>query len=119
MPVPTARVWRRYGHLRIYISAGDVELGWCDPRSGRFQLHQPAMADDFWLAVRAECRRLLEEGQLANTALPAAATAEPGLPAVPPPAAPQAGPQRGTPRPLPPAPPPHPPSAPPWPALSA
>jgi len=80
MPVPTASVWRRYGQLRIYISAGDVELGWCDPRSGRFQLHQPAMADDFWLAVRAECQRLLREGQLASAALPAAATAEPGQP---------------------------------------
>lgn len=30
MSVPTAKVWRRYGHLRIYISAGDVELGWCE-----------------------------------------------------------------------------------------
>jgi hypothetical protein len=81
MPVPTARVWRRYGHLRIYISAGDVELGWCDPRSGRFQLHHPAMAEDFWTAVRAECGRLLQEGRLASGALPAAATAGPGQPA--------------------------------------
>ena len=113
MPVPTARVWRRYGHLRIYISAGDVELGWCDPRSGRFQLHQPAMADDFWLAVRAECRRLLEEGQLANTSLPAAATAEPGPPTV----SPLAAQQRGTPAPLPPARPPHLPAAQPRPAI--
>jgi Nuclease-related domain len=71
--MPTARVWRRYGHLRIYISAGDAELGWCDPRSGRFQLHQPAMAEDFWSAVRAECQRLMQEGQLADAALPAAA----------------------------------------------
>jgi nuclease-like protein len=80
MAAPTARVWRRYGQLRIYISVADVELGWCDPRSGRFQLHQPAMAEDFWLAVRAECRRLLAEGRLADVALPAA-TAEDAPPA--------------------------------------
>lgn len=81
MPVPTARVWRRYGQLRIYISAADVELGWCDPRSGRFQLHQPAMAGDFWLAVRAECQRLLAAGLLADVALPTAAAPEPAPPA--------------------------------------
>jgi hypothetical protein len=73
-------VWQRYGHLRIYISAGDVDLGWCDPRSGRFELHQPAMAEDFWQAVRAECQRLVAEGRLADAALPAAATAEPVQP---------------------------------------
>jgi len=65
MPVPTARVWRRYGHLRIYVSAGEVELGWYDPRSGRFQLHQPSLAEDFWTAVHAECRHLSQEGRLA------------------------------------------------------
>src|SRR5689334_13665576 len=103
MPVPTARVWRRYGQLRIYVSAGDVELGWCDPRSGRFQLHQPAMVDDFWLAVRAECRRLLAEGQLASTALPASAVAEPGQPVDRQPAKPQ----KPAPVPRPPVEPPH------------
>jgi nuclease-like protein len=87
--MPTARVWQRYGHLRIYISEGDIELGWCDPRSGRFELHRPAMAEDFWLAVRAECRRLSQEGRLADVALPAAATAEPGQPAAGQPARPQ------------------------------
>jgi nuclease-like protein len=81
MPVPTARIWQRYGHLRIYVSVGDVQLGWCDPRSGRFELHQPAMAEDFWLAVRAECHRLSREGRLADAALPAAATAEQARPA--------------------------------------
>jgi len=65
MPVPTARVWRRYGHLRIYVSAGEAELGWYDPRSGRFQLHQRSLAEDFWTAVHAECRRLSQEGRLA------------------------------------------------------
>jgi hypothetical protein len=72
VPVPTARVWQRYGQLRIYISAGDAELGWYDPRSGRFQLEQPAMAEDFWSAINSECQRLLQEGRLANVTLPAA-----------------------------------------------
>ena len=101
--MPTARIWRRYGHLRIYISAGGVELGWCDPRSGRFQLHQPAMAEDFWLAVRAECQRLVQEGQLAGVALPAAAIAEPaqqpaGAPTRPQGRAPEPGPPAQSPR---------------------
>ena len=101
--MPTARIWRRYGHLRIYISAGDVELGWCDPRSGHFQLHQPAMAEDFWLAVHAECQRLVQEGQLADVALPAAAMAEPAQQ----PAGPPTRPQERAPEPRPPAQPPH------------
>jgi hypothetical protein len=81
MSVPTARLWQRYGHLRIYISEGGVELGWCDPRSGRFQLKQPALAADFWSAVRAECRLLLQDGRLANVALPMAPIEGPGEPA--------------------------------------
>jgi hypothetical protein len=89
MPVPTARVWRRYGKLRIYISAGDTEVGWCDPRSGRFQLHQPAMAQDFWSAVHAECRHLMQEGRLASPALPAAALAGPAQPTAGQPTIPQ------------------------------
>jgi len=101
--MPTARIWRRYGHLRIYISAGDIELGWCDPRSGRFQLHQPAMAEDFWLAVSAECQRLVQEGQLADVALPAAAMVEPAQQ----PAGPPTKPQERAPEPRPPAQPPH------------
>jgi Nuclease-related domain len=113
MPVPTARVWRRYGQLRIYISSGDIELGWCDPRSGRFQLHQPEKAEDFWLAVRAECRRLLKDGQLADTALPPAAIAESGQPVDQRPARPQ---QRA-PGPQPPGQPPDLPAAQPEPAM--
>jgi hypothetical protein len=70
--MPTARVWQRHGHLRIYISAGDAELGWYDPRSGRFQLEQPAMAGDFWSAINSECQRLLQEGRLADITSPAA-----------------------------------------------
>jgi len=101
--MPTARIWRRYGHLRIYISAGDVELGWCDPRSGRFQLHQPAMAENFWLAVRAEGQRLVQEGQLADVALPAAAIVEPAQQLAGPPARPR----ERAPEPQPPAQPPH------------
>ena len=89
MPVPTARVWRRYGHLQIYVSAGDLELGWYDPQSGRFQIDQPAMVDDFWSAVCAECRRLLQEGQLADAVLPAGTITEPGQPVAPQPAGPQ------------------------------
>lgn len=110
MSAPTATVWRRYGHLRIYVSAGDVNLGWCDPRSGRFELHQPAMAEDFWVAVRAECQRLLQKGQLADVALPAAAIAEPGQPVA------QPSPRPQTPGPLPPAQPPPPSAAQPAPA---
>ena len=98
----TARVWRRYGNLRIYVSAGDVKLGWCDPRSGRFELHQPAMAEDFWLAVRAECPRIVQEGQLADMALPAAAIIEPAQQLAGPPTRPQRAPE-----PRPPAQPPH------------
>jgi len=113
--MPTARIWRRYGHLRIYISAGDVELGWCDPRAGRFQLHQGAMAEDFWLAVRAECQRLVQEGQLADVALPAAASVEPGEQ----PAGPPTGPEESAPEPRPPAQPPHLSAAPPAPAVES
>src|SRR5262249_33730290 len=82
---------------------GDVELGWCDPRSGRFQLHQGAMAEDFWLAVRAECQRLVQEGQLADAILPAAAIVEPGQQ----PAGPPTGPQELAPKPRPRAQPSH------------
>lgn len=56
-----------------------MELGWCDPRSGRFKLNHPAMADDFWSAIRAECQRLLEEGRLADVSIPAA-SARPARP---------------------------------------
>jgi Nuclease-related domain len=111
MPVPTASVWRRYGHLRIYVSAGELKLGWYDLRSGRYQIDQPALAEDFWSAVRAECRRLLQEGQLADAVLPAGTIAEPGQPVAPQPATSQEhapGPQ-----------PPHPSAAQPEPAIPA
>lgn len=79
--MPTAKVWQRYGHLRIYVSDGDVQLGWCDPRSGRFQLAQPARAEGFWAVIHAECQRLLQEGRLADVSLPAEAAANQAQPA--------------------------------------
>ena len=66
----TAKVWERYGQLRIYVSVGDHELGWFDPRSGRVQVNDPAMEAEFWAAVRAEYERLVSEGRLSAAALP-------------------------------------------------
>ena len=66
------RVWQRYGQLRIYVSAGDLDVGWCDPESGRFHLGHPGMQAEFWTAIRAECQRLLQDGRLHNAALPQA-----------------------------------------------
>ena len=40
MPALNSRVWRRYGQLRIYVSAGDQAVGWFEPLSGRSQLSQ-------------------------------------------------------------------------------
>ena len=56
MPPLQVRVWRRHGQLRIYVSAGPDPVGWFDPRTGRSQLSQPQLDDEFWAAVRAECR---------------------------------------------------------------
>ena len=75
----TTRVWQRYGQLRIYVLAGDLagegEVGWCDPRSGRFALSRPERADEFWAEVAAECQRLLADGRLDRPVLPAALAA--------------------------------------------
>ena len=75
----TTRVWQRYGQLRIYVLAGDLagdgEVGWCDPRSGRFALSRPERADEFWAAVAAECQRLQRDGRLGRPVLPAALAA--------------------------------------------
>jgi hypothetical protein len=73
MPTLTTRVWQRYGQLRIYVSAGNLEAGWCDPRSGRFQLSHPELEAGFWTAIRTECRRLLADGRLSDAVLPQAA----------------------------------------------
>ena len=51
MAAPTARVWERYGQLRIYVSADDRQLGWYDPRSGRAQLSDSAMEARVWVAA--------------------------------------------------------------------
>jgi hypothetical protein len=91
----TTRVWQRYGQLRIYVLAGDLagagEVGWCDPRSGRFALSRPELADEFWAEVAAECQRLQQDGRLGRPVLPDALAAR--LPASlpspePPPAVP-------------------------------
>jgi hypothetical protein len=72
----TVRVWQRYGQLRLYVSAGERDLGWYDPRSGRFLLGEPGLGIAFWTAARAECDRLCREGKLSEPVLPAeAATA--------------------------------------------
>lgn len=64
MTTLTTRVWQRYGQLRVYVSAGALDVGWYDPRSGRFHLQHPAMEAAFWTAVRAESQRLLRDGRL-------------------------------------------------------
>jgi len=66
----TSRIWRRYGQLRIYVSAGDQAVGWFDPRSGRSQLSQPERQDEFWAAVRTECERLSRDGLIAEPGHP-------------------------------------------------
>ena len=75
MPPLNSRIWRRYGQLRIYVSAGDQPVGWCDPRTGRFQISQANRRDEFWAAIRAECGRLTLSGQIAGPVLPPEASA--------------------------------------------
>jgi Nuclease-related domain len=70
MPPLNSRVWRRYGQLRIYVSADNDPVGWFDPRTGRSHLSRPDMHDGFWAAVRAECQQLLRDGQMSESALP-------------------------------------------------
>jgi hypothetical protein len=55
-----AKVWRRYGHLRIYVSRGGSGIGWYDVRTGRHELTAPDLAAPFWNTVRTECRTLGE-----------------------------------------------------------
>ena len=75
MPPLNSRVWRRYGQLRIYVSAGDQPVGWCDPRSGRFQISQTDRRDEFWAAIRTRCQRLTLAGEIAEPVLPVEASA--------------------------------------------
>jgi hypothetical protein len=70
MPPLNSRVWRRYGQLRIYVSADNDPVGWFDPRTGRSHLSRPDRHDEFWAAVRAECQQLLHDGQISESALP-------------------------------------------------
>ncbi len=70
MPPLNSRVWRRYGQLRIYVSADDDPVGWFDLRSGQSQLSRPDRRDEFWAAVRSECQQLLRDGQIGESALP-------------------------------------------------
>jgi len=71
MPALHARVWRRYGQLRIYVSADDQPVGWFDPRSRRSRISQPGRQREFWATVRTECLRLLREGVITEAELPA------------------------------------------------
>jgi hypothetical protein len=70
MPPLNSRVWRRYGQLRIYVSADHDPVGWFDPRSGQSQLSRPDRRDEFWAAVRSECQQLSRDGQISEPALP-------------------------------------------------
>ena len=65
-----SRVWRRYGQLRIYVSADNGPVGWFDPRTGRFQLSQPGLRDEFWAEIRAECQRRSAEGHIGEPVFP-------------------------------------------------
>jgi Nuclease-related domain len=83
----TSRVWERYGRLRVYVRTGELEVGWSEPRTGRYLIHQPELAPQFWSEVGAECRRLRQEGRLTGpayqevpvTSAPQAPSAEPTL----------------------------------------
>jgi hypothetical protein len=99
MPVAPlrSRVWQRHGQLRLYISGDGLDVGWCDPRTGRFELHQPALEPEFWQAVQAGCDQLLQDGRLREVVIPRPGPpriaprplAELALPADPPRAAPK------------------------------
>ncbi|MGH3156355.1 MAG: hypothetical protein ACRDNF_07265 [Streptosporangiaceae bacterium] len=73
----TVRVWRRYGQVRLYVAAADREVGWYDPRTGRFALAEPALAAEFWTVALAECDALIGAGKLAGRVLPSG-SGEPG-----------------------------------------
>ena len=92
-----SRVWRRYGQLRIYVSADNGPVGWFDPRTGRFQLSQPGLRDEFWAEVRAECQRLSADGHIKEPAFPPEAS--PAAPQQPSPVMPVSQPLAGPPAP--------------------
>lgn len=101
MPPLKSQVWRRYGQVRIYVSADNDAVGWFDPRTGHSQLSQPHLRDEFWAAVRAECQRLLADGHIQKPAFPPQATFPPKASSTAPPqpspvlpvSQPRAGPQ--------------------------
>jgi Nuclease-related domain len=66
----TVRVWRRYGQLRLYVSQAGREVGWYDPRSGKFDLTEPDLAAGFWAVALAECDTLQKAGKLGERVLP-------------------------------------------------
>ncbi len=84
MPPLESRVWRRYGQVRIYVSADNGAVGWFDPRMGRSQLSQPHLRDEFWAAVRAECQRLLADGHIKEPARFLPRPVPPGRSSLPP-----------------------------------
>jgi Nuclease-related domain len=90
-----SRVWRRYGQLRIYVSADNGPVGWFDPRTGRFQLSQPGLRDEFWAEVRAECQRQSADGHIKEPAFPPEAS--PAAPQQPSPVRPVSQPRAGPP----------------------
>ena len=73
----TVRVWRRYGQLRLYVSAADRQIGWYDPRTGRFELTEQGLAAQFWTAALAECDQLIGAGKLTERVLPTTAQSPP------------------------------------------
>jgi hypothetical protein len=92
-----SRVWQRHGQLRLYISGDGLDVGWCDPRTGRFEFHQPTLEPEFWQAVHAGYDQLLRDGRLREAVIhrpvPPRMTARPlaelVAPADPPGAAPE------------------------------
>lgn len=82
----SVRVWRRYGQVRLYVSAGEREIGWYDPRTGRFGLTEPEMAAEFWAAALAESDALLRAGKLRDRVLPDVPPGASGEPVPPGPA---------------------------------
>ncbi len=72
------RLWRRAGHLRVYVTAPDGrDIGWYDPRTGHHVLSDETLAGPFWAVAGTEAARLRALGELdeppAKPADPAAA----------------------------------------------
>jgi hypothetical protein len=60
--------------VRLYVSAADRDVGWYDPRTGRFALAEPELAAEFWAVALAECDALIGAGKLAERVLPSGAS---------------------------------------------